>query len=183
MQAITAEGWLTRARRAPSPNFDVRPAGTAIDLLVIHGISLPPGRFGEPYIEDFFLNRLDHAADPFFQGLRGVRVSSHALVRRDGELVQFVPLDKRAWHAGVSRFAGRVRCNDFSVGIELEGTDMIPYEAAQYRCLAQVTRALMRHYPGIDARRIAGHSDIASGRKTDPGEAFDWGYFFGLLKA
>lgn len=181
MNDLTSPGWLAQARRAPSPNCDDRPGGTAIDLLVVHGISLPPAQFGGPYIEDLFLNRLDVTAHAYFQGLRDVRVSAHALIRRDGELVQFVPFERRAWHAGVSRFQGRERCNDFAIGIELEGTDDIAYEAAQYQRLAEVACQLMRVYPGIVPSRIVGHSDIAPGRKTDPGQAFDWQHFFSLL--
>lgn len=181
MKHVIPPGWLAQARRAPSPNCDERPTGIDIDLLVIHGISLPPAQFGGRYIEDFFLNRLDPGAHAYFEGLRDMRVSAHALIRRDGEVVQFVPFGKRAWHAGVSRFCGRQRCNDFSIGIELEGTDDIPYEDAQYRRLARVTRQLMQAYPGIGKTRIAGHSDIAPGRKTDPGPAFDWQRYLGLL--
>jgi len=181
MKDVIPPGWLVQARRAPSPNCDERPAGVDIELLVIHGISLPPAQFGGPYIEDFFLNRLDLDGHAYFEGLRDVRVSAHALIRRDGGVVQFVPFEKRAWHAGVSSFRGRARCNDFSIGIELEGTDDIPYEDAQYRRLAQIARQLILAYPGIDEARIAGHSNIAPGRKTDPGPAFDWQHFFDLL--
>src|SRR5690625_2535793 len=143
-------GWLPNARRSPSPNYDDRPAGVAVDLLVVHGISLPPGRFGGPWIEDFFLNRLDRDADPYFRGIADLRVSSHLLIRRDGELVQFVPFGKRAWHAGVSSFRGRSACNDFSIGIELEGADEVAYENGQYRKLAEVTRQLIQTCPGLD---------------------------------
>jgi AmpD protein len=167
-------GWLTQARRVPSPNWDDRPPGTGVDLLVIHGISLPPGEFGGPWIDALFRNRLDPAAHPYFRRIARLRVSSHLLIRRDGELVQYVDLRRRAWHAGASCFRGRECCNDFSIGIELEGADEIPYEPAQYRTLAEASREIMARYPGITAERIAGHSDIAPGRKTDPGPAFDW---------
>jgi N-acetyl-anhydromuramoyl-L-alanine amidase len=148
-----------------------------VDLLVIHGICLPPGEFGGPWIEDLFNNRLDPQAHPYFRGIADQRVSAHLLIRRDGELIQYVDLDKRAWHAGPSSFAGRPRCNDYSVGIELEGADRIPYEEVQYRVLAQATEEIRARFPAIGAARIVGHSDIAPGRKTDPGPAFDWGYY------
>ena len=144
------------------------------ELLVIHGISLPEGRFGGPYIEDLFLNRLDMAADPSFAELEGLRVSAHALIRRDGEVVQFVPFTLRAWHAGVSSFRGRQACNDFSVGIEMEGADSVPYEDAQYESLNALIAALRTVYPAVTPDAIVGHADIAPGRKTDPGPAFDW---------
>ncbi len=168
---IDADGRLAGARQVDSPNRDDRPAGAAIALVVVHGISLPPGRFGGPEIEAFFTNRLDPASHPYFREIAGLRVSAHLLVRRDGELVQFVPCGARAWHAGVSCWEGRTCCNDFSVGVELEGCDDVPYTAAQYRVLQATLRALARHYP-IEA--IVGHSEIAPGRKTDPGPAFDW---------
>ena len=174
-------GWLRGALRLPSPNRDRRPAGTRIELLVIHNISLPPGAFGGPGIERLFLNQLDPAEHPYFAELAHLRVSAHLLIRRDGQLVQFVPLHLRAWHAGQSCFQGRERCNDFSIGIELEGADQIPYESAQYQTLTQVTRELQRRYPGITPKRIVGHSDIAPNRKTDPGPAFDWDRFRQLL--
>lgn len=169
-----ATGLVRGARFVPSPNFDERPAGTGVDVLVIHNISLPPGRFGGDAIERLFCNTLDCTAHPFFRELEGLRVSSHLLIRRDGEILQFVPLHLRAWHAGQSQCEGRVRVNDFSIGIELEGTDYEPFETAQYGRLAQVTRAIMRRYPAITGERIYGHSDIAPGRKTDPGPHFDW---------
>ena len=175
------QGWLRPARRAASPNREPRPPGCAPDLLVIHNISLPPGNFGGDCIERFFTNCLDWDEHPFFEEIRGVTVSAHLLLRRDGEAVQFVSFDERAWHAGQSCYAGRDNCNDFSIGIELEGTDEAPYTAAQYAALAGVTAALLAHYPQMDARRIAGHSDIAPGRKTDPGPAFDWAHLRTLL--
>ncbi len=162
------------ARWCPSPNCDQRPPGSEIDLLVIHGISLPPGEFGGPYIDQLFTNRLDPGAHPYFAPIADLRVSAHLLIRRDGELVQYVPLQQRAWHAGVSSFAGRERCNDYAIGIELEGSDHTPYTDAQYGRLQQVIAAIQAQFPAITAERIVGHSDIAPGRKSDPGPAFDW---------
>lgn len=164
-----------------SSNCDDRPVGAVIDLLVIHGISLPPGKFGGDAIQALFTNQLDPTAHPYFQTIAHLKVSAHVLILRDGEVIQFVPFQKRAWHAGESSFQERKRCNDFSIGIELEGADTVPYEPIQYRRLAELTRVLMRFYPGITPQRIVGHSDIAPGRKTDPGPAFDWQYFFNLL--
>jgi len=169
-----ATGLLMDTLYVPSPNQDERPADGEISLLVIHGISLPPGEYGGPYIEQLFTNRLDAAAHPFFASIDGLKVSSHLLVRRDGEVIQFVPFHRRAWHAGESRFQDRMRCNDFSIGIELEGTDTDPYSAEQYTQLADLIECLMRNYPAISRERITGHSDIAPNRKTDPGPAFDW---------
>jgi len=157
-----------------------RSAG-GIDLLVIHNISLPPGEFGGPYIEQFFCNALDKGAHPYFQDIATMRVSSHLLIRRDGELVQFVPLQMRAWHAGASCFNAQTQCNDYSIGIELEGTDEQPYAEAQYAVLIEVSQLLMDAFPGITAGRIVGHSDIAPARKTDPGLAFDWDRYRGGL--
>jgi AmpD protein len=168
---IDAAGRLEAARQVPSPNQDARPAGEAIVLLVVHGISLPPGRFRGAAIERLFTNALDAAAHPYFAGIASLRVSSHFLVRRSGALLQFVPCERRAWHAGASSWQGRERCNDFSVGIELEGTDTLAYAGPQYATLGRLVRALCRRYP-IEA--ITGHSDIAPGRKTDPGAGFDW---------
>lgn len=180
--ALDRHGWLLpagdRVRRVPSPNRNERPAGTAITLLVIHNISLPPGVFGGNAIEALFTNTLDHDAHPYYEGLRGLRVSSHFLVRRDGALVQFVACPARAWHAGVSRFEGREGCNDFSIGIELEGTDETVFEAAQYDTLRTLAGVLIDRYP-IEA--AAGHSEIAPGRKTDPGPRFDWHLFLSEL--
>lgn len=167
-------GLLATARQVPSPNCDDRPEGGVVELVVVHAISLPPGEFGGPWIDALFTNRLDPEAHPYFREIHQLRVSAHLLVRRDGELVQYVPFHRRAWHAGASCYAGRERCNDFSIGIELEGTDDLPYEPIQYARLARVIAALERAYPAISRARIAGHSDIAPGRKTDPGPAFEW---------
>lgn len=174
-------GWLEPARRVLSPNCDPRPANCPIDLLVVHGISLPPGEYGGPWIDALFTNALDPAAHPYFQDIHDRRVSAHLLIRRDGEIVQYVPFDLRAWHAGASCFEGREACNDFSIGIELEGGDEQPYESIQYQRLAAVTALLMQHYSGITRDRIVGHCDIAPGRKTDPGKMFDWDRLYTLL--
>jgi AmpD protein len=168
------EGWLRQARRVPSPNCDERPEGGDITLMVVHGISLPPGEYGGGWIDDLFCNRLDPAAHPYFRDIAGLQVSSHLLIRRDGEIVQYVPFGKRAWHAGDSCFEGRSACNDFSIGIELEGQDTEAYTDRQYERLAQVMRTLVAAYPGLSMDRVAGHCDIAPGRKTDPGPAFNW---------
>jgi AmpD protein len=174
-------GLIREADYRPSPNCDERPDGGDISLLVVHGISLPPGQFGGDWIDDLFTNRLDPDADPYFPGIHQLRVSSHLLIRRDGELVQYVPFNRRAWHAGVSSFQGRERCNDYSIGVELEGTDETPYEEVQYQRLAEVVELLMSNYPEINRERIVGHCDIAPGRKTDPGPAFSWEHLAGLL--
>ncbi|MCC5855775.1 MAG: 1,6-anhydro-N-acetylmuramyl-L-alanine amidase AmpD [Idiomarina sp.] len=166
----------------PSPHQDERPEGESIDLLVIHGISLPAGEFGGPHITDLFLGCLDCAAHESFKPLEGLRVSAHCLIRRNGEVIQYVPFDQRAWHAGVSEWQGRTGCNDFSIGIELEGTDTAPYTEAQYKTLAAVTRAIQENYPQITADRIVGHEHIAPGRKTDPGPAFDWQLYQSCMK-
>ncbi|HXH02309.1 MAG TPA: 1,6-anhydro-N-acetylmuramyl-L-alanine amidase AmpD [Candidatus Competibacteraceae bacterium] len=181
MRVDVGAGLLLGARQVISPNCDERPPGVAVELLVLHGISLPPGQFGGPWIDALFTNTLDSDADPFFDEIRALRVSAHLLVRRDGEVVQYVPFHKRAWHAGVSHYAGRERCNDFSIGIELEGTDHEPYSDRQYAVLAEVLQALLAAYPTLSAERIVGHSDIAPGRKTDPGPAFDWTRLHRLL--
>lgn len=175
-------GLLSGARLLLSPNYDDRPEGTAIDLLVVHGISLPPGEFGGGDIDRLFTNCLDPGAHQYFAAIAPLRVSAHALIRRDGSITQYVPFHRRAWHAGESCYEGRRRCNDFSIGIELEGTDDCPYEEAQYQTLAAVARALMAAYPGITRERITGHEHIAPGRKTDPGPAFDWQHFRELLR-
>lgn len=175
MSALSIDdGWLQGMRHLPSPNFDDRPSGTRVDLLVIHGICLPPGEFGGPWIDDLFTNCLDSSAHPYFAEIRGLEVSAHVLIRRDGEIVQYVSFDDRAWHAGKSCFEGRENCNDFSIGVELEGADEVPYESVQYDQLVAVTRAIMMTHSDINLERIVGHSDIAPGRKTDPGPAFDW---------
>lgn len=171
------QGWLSKGKRVESPNADQRPTGEDISLLVIHNISLPPQQFGGPYIEQLFSNTLDPSQHPYFQQIYQLQVSSHLLIDRQGQLVQFVPFDKRAWHAGVSRFLERENCNDFSIGIELEGADHIPYTEAQYQTLTEVTKLLISYYPALTPQRIVGHSDIAPGRKTDPGPAFDWALF------
>ena len=167
-------GWVKGARQVPSPNCDPRPAGCQPALIVVHGISLPPGDFGGPWIDLLFSNRLDPSAHPYFREIAHLKVSSHLLIRRDGELVQYVPLDQRAWHAGASCFAGREACNDYSVGIELEGLDDQAYETAQYEQLARLIRQLRADIPSLSRAPVVGHSDIAPGRKTDPGPAFDW---------
>jgi AmpD protein len=174
-------GWLDGAERCLSPNCNERPVGEEVNLLVIHNISLPPGEFGGSCIREFFCNELDCDAHPYFDQLRDMEVSSHLLIERDGHVVQFVPFGLRAWHAGQSSFQGRENCNDFSIGIELEGTDDGAYTDAQYSSLAAVTRELQHRYPAITAQRITGHSDIAPGRKTDPGPAFDWPRYMNLL--
>jgi AmpD protein len=158
----------------PSPNCDDRPAGVEADLIVVHGISLPPGEFDGPWIDLLFTNALPRDAHPYFESVADLRVSAHLLIRRGGEVVQYVPFQRRAWHAGVSSWEGRERCNDFSIGIELEGTDHSPYESTQYAMLARVIVALCRSYPRLSPRRLVGHSDVAPGRKSDPGPSFDW---------
>lgn len=175
------EGWLDGASRCPSPNCNRRPDPADISLLVIHNISLPPGEYGTGCVQQFFCNELDCNAHPWFEQIRGVEVSSHLLIERDGRVTQFVSFLERAWHAGLSVFCGRENCNDFSIGIELEGCDAEAYTDAQYASLAAVTGELMNAYPAITRGRIAGHSDIAPGRKTDPGPAFDWPRFRSLL--
>ena len=169
---IDAAGWSDCARRIDSPNCDARPPQTDITLLVIHNISLPPGEFGGPGVEQLFTNRLDPDAHPYFAGIHSLRVSSHFFIRRDGELIQFVSCAQRAWHAGASSWRGRERCNDFSIGVELEGSDDQPYSVAQYDRLNRLIKALGVAYPTLVER--TGHSDIAPGRKTDPGPYFDW---------
>ncbi|MFN5445059.1 MAG: 1,6-anhydro-N-acetylmuramyl-L-alanine amidase AmpD [bacterium] len=171
---IDDAGWCSSLPRAACLNFDARPADTPVSLLVIHNISLPPGEFGGSWIEDLFANTLDCDAHPYFNHLRGVKVSAHFLVRRDGRVVQFVSTNDRAWHAGVSEFRGRQRCNDFSVGIELEGSDFENFCDAQYKSLALLTHSLTNKYPITD---VVGHQHIAPDRKTDPGPCFDWERF------
>jgi len=168
---IDREGWAEGVRRVESPNCDDRPAGTEISLLVVHSISLPPGEYGGDSIERLFTNRLDPDAHPYFREIEGLKVSAHFLIRRDGRLVQFVPVYRRAWHAGVSSWRGRAACNDFSIGIELEGGDDGPFEDAQYQALDELVARLRGALP---LRDIAAHSDVAPGRKTDPGPGFAW---------
>lgn len=175
MSAISiATGLLEGARAVASPNCDERPGGASPELVVVHGISLPPGRYGGPWIERLFTNTLPPDADPYFATVHHLRVSSHVLIGRDGTLTQYVPFNLRAWHAGPSYWRGRGACNDFSIGIEIEGADDEPYEDPQYTTLAQLIAALQRAYPSLADGWIAGHSDISPGRKTDPGPAFDW---------
>lgn len=174
---IDEKGWYPLARRVPSPHFDDRPIEEDVSLLVVHNISLPPGQFGGAYIEDFFLGKLDASIHPFFNVIKDMRVSAHCLIRRDGEVVQFVPFGARAWHAGMSSFAGRARCNDYSVGIELEGTDYVAYTEAQYQSLQRLSLALLARYPEMTRERITGHQYIAPLRKSDPGLVFDWRRF------
>lgn len=168
------EGTVAGARQRPSPHADARPAGCGVELVVLHGISLPPGRLGGPWIERLFTGQLPTGWHSELDQLTQLRVSSHLLIRRSGELVQFVPLSQRAWHAGRSRFGDRERCNDFAVGIELEGDDHTPYTEPQYACLVPLLRALMDSYPALVPEHVVGHEHVAPGRKTDPGPAFDW---------
>jgi AmpD protein len=174
---------LHGARQIPSPNFDLRPAGVAVDLIVVHGISLPPGEFGGPWIDRLFTNTLPPDAHPYFVEAAARRVSAHLCIRRDGTVTQYVRFTDRAWHAGRSSYEGREACNDFSIGIELEGTDTLAYDDRQYQSLAEVVAALCAAYPTLRPARLAGHSDIAPGRKTDPGEAFDWPHARRLIDA
>jgi N-acetyl-anhydromuramoyl-L-alanine amidase len=173
--------WLNQAAHLSSPNCDDRPDKDDINLIVIHCISLPPGEFGNNCISQLFCNHLEPDAHPYFKEIHQLKVSSHLVIERTGEILQFVPFDKRAWHAGQSCFAGRERCNDFSIGIELEGTEIIPYTEIQYQQLAKSVRILLNTYPELSPERIVGHSDIAPGRKTDPGDSFDWQKFYCLL--
>jgi N-acetyl-anhydromuramoyl-L-alanine amidase len=177
--SVDRAGVVRAAAQIASPNCDERPRGAAITLLVVHNISLPAGEFGGSGIIELFTNRLDPRAHPYYTTVAKLRVSAHFLIRRDGELIQFVPCGRRAWHAGASHWRGRARCNDFSIGIELEGTDECPYEDAQYATLARLTRALSRRYP---IAAIVGHCDIAPSRKTDPGPAFDWARYRRLVR-
>jgi len=181
MHIDTQTGLLAEARQQPSPNCDQRPADTTIDLLVIHAISLPEGEFGGPWIDQLFCNELDDSNHDEFSKICDLKVSAHILIRRDGGLVQYVPFHHRAWHAGKSNFEGCERCNDFSIGIELEGCDDQAFESIQYKKLSELTNELIKHYPNITQERITGHSEIAPGRKTDPGPLFDWIEFRRLL--
>ena len=173
MRLDPASGWCDGIRHCPSPNFNERPRGE-VSLLVIHNISLPPGQFGTGKVQQFFQNRLPINEHPYFADIAQLTVSAHFLIERDGGITQFVSCNQRAWHAGLSSFEGRENCNDFSLGIELEGTDDLPFTDVQYQALAALTRELLRAYPQMSAERIRGHSDIAPGRKTDPGPCFDW---------
>ncbi len=172
--SIDGSGWLEDMRREPSANADDRPDGVEPDLVVLHAISLPPGEFGGSFIDDLFCNRLDCSLHPYFDEIRDLKVSAHALIRRDGTVVQYVPFGRRAWHAGESRYQDREACNDFSIGIELEGDEETPFEEVQYTALAKLIRVLVATYPTLSTEHIVGHSEIAPGRKTDPGPAFDW---------
>ncbi|MDD1791976.1 1,6-anhydro-N-acetylmuramyl-L-alanine amidase AmpD [Enterovibrio sp. ZSDZ42] len=174
---------LDCASYLPSPHCNQRPDPNDVSLLVIHNISLPPGEFGGPYIEQFFQGKLISNAHSYFDEIREMTVSAHCLIKRDGAVVQFVPFDQRAWHAGVSSFEGREQCNDYSIGIELEGTDDLPYTDVQYQCLAEVSQSIQHHYPAITPSRITGHSDIAPGRKTDPGGSFNWMTFHAQIQS
>ncbi|KTB81455.1 1,6-anhydro-N-acetylmuramyl-L-alanine amidase AmpD [Pseudomonas syringae] len=180
MQLDSASGWCAGVQHCPSPNFNARPDGE-ISLLVIHNISLPPAQFKTGKVQAFFQNRLDTTEHPYFAGIADLRVSAHFLIERDGEVIQFVSCLDRAWHAGVSSFDGREGCNDFSIGIELEGTDEQPFSEAQYHALIDLTRQLRKAFVAITPERICGHSDIAPGRKTDPGPCFDWARFRAAL--
>lgn len=180
---IGANGQVVEARQVASPNCDDRPAGCAPELIVVHGISLPPGEFGGPYIDQLFTNSLDRSVHPYFAEIADLQVSAHLLIRRDGSLVQYVPLDRRAWHAGESCFEERQRCNDFSIGIELEGEDSIPYTDEQYDMLAGLVLSLRAQIPSLADAPVVGHADIAPGRKTDPGKAFDWGRLTSLIQS
>jgi AmpD protein len=181
LEEIDEKGWLSNITCHPSPNFDQRPNPDDVDLLVIHNISLPPEQFGGPWISDFFCNQLDREQHPYFNEIADLKVSSHLLIRRDGQPIQFVSFLDRAWHAGTSCFQGREKCNDFSIGIELEGSDNQPFTEQQYQSLASITKKLMAYFPAITPERITGHSDIAPGRKTDPGPCFDWPHFKKLI--
>jgi AmpD protein len=175
------DGYLTAAVQCPSPNANQRPQEQSVSLLVIHNISLPPGQFGTGCVQSFFTNQLDTSLDPYFQTIAKLQVSAHLFIERDGAITQFVPFETRAWHAGASSFEGITNCNDYSIGIELEGCDDIAYTDAQYNALAKVTRQVLAAYPLITPERIVGHNHIAPERKTDPGEAFDWDRFYKLL--
>ena len=181
MQIDPATHLLNEAEYIPSPNMDDRPEGTEINLLVIHSISLPPGEYGGNSIEQLFTNSLQANAHPYFEQIHQLEVSAHVLIKRNGDIIQFVPFNKRAWHAGKSCYQGNECCNDFSIGIELEGTDTDPFESRQYESLVELVKSLCKHYPSITTQRIAGHSDISPGRKTDPGSGFDWDKLSALL--
>lgn len=177
-----SSGWLNNTRICHSPHFDQRPNINDISLLVIHYISLPPEQFEQHFIDDFFLGKLDPNAHPYFQEIQHLRVSAHCLINRKGEITQYVNFNNRAWHAGLSCFEGREKCNDFSIGIELEGSNNQPFTSSQYEALAQLSQQIMAEYPTITLSNIVGHADISPGRKIDPGQYFDWNYFFSLMK-
>ena len=179
---IDTQGLLHKVPYQSSPHCDERPSGSIIDMVVIHGISLPPGQFGQKMVESFFCGNLDFSLHPYFSTIAHLKVSAHLFISRDGEILQFVPFLQRAWHAGQSAFQGREHCNDFSIGIELEGTDDLPYEKIQYTTLAPILCLLMRTYPHIRSERIVGHAQIAPSRKTDPGQVFDWEYLRNLMR-
>lgn len=179
--SLNSNGWLESAAHCPSPNFSPRPCAADVDVLVVHNISLPPEQFGGGYVQQFFCNQLPVEDHPYFTTIASMEVSAHCLIERAGDVTQFVSLNDRAWHAGASAFGGRNDCNDFSIGIELEGSDFTPYTDQQYQVLARLSQVLMNHYPRLTCDRIVGHCEIAPGRKTDPGPAFDWHYFFNLL--
>lgn len=183
MKINTKSGLLESATQISSDNFDCRPDDRPISLIVVHNISLPPGEFGGPYITQLFTNQLNKDEHAYFQDIYQLKVSSHLLIRRDGEIIQYVPFNQRAWHAGASEYCGVTSCNDFSIGIELEGTDDTPYESMQYVALAKVIKELQRSYPEIAKNAITGHCDIAPGRKTDPGPAFSWDHLNKLLNS
>ena len=183
MRFHAESGLLAGARQVLSPHCDERPPGAGPELVVVHGISLPPDQYGGPHIERLFCGNLDPAGHPYFAEVAGLRVSAHLLVRRDGQVLQFVPVGLRAWHAGRSSWQGRDACNDFSIGIELEGSDAVPYEPGQYASLAAVIRARCAAWPALSPECVVGHSDVAPGRKTDPGPAFDWPRLRALLAA
>ena len=181
MQIDLTSGLMDGVAHVPSPNCDARPPGMVTDLIVVHGISLPPGQFGGPWIDRLFTNSLPADAHPYFAEVASLRVSAHLAIRRNGAVTQYVSFTERAWHAGTSSYAGRPACNDFSVGIELEGADTVAYEAGQYSALATVVAALCAAYPNLSADRLVGHSEISPGRKTDPGPAFDWTHALRLI--
>ena len=174
--SIDTAGWLQAVETVKSPNYDSRPKNSQIKLIVVHGISLPPGEFGGGYIQQFFCNQLDHAEHEYFEEIKDLRVSAHCLIERGGHIIQFVSFLDRAWHAGASNWQGETACNDFSIGIELEGTDDLAYTGVQYAQLNALIKCLRDHFPDIESEAICGHSDIAPGRKTDPGPGFDWPY-------
>jgi AmpD protein len=179
---VIINGWLVNEEQQKSPHFSLRDKSDKIQLLVVHNISLPPKQFGGGFITDFFLGKLDSKAHPYFEEIVPLKVSAHCLITREGQIIQYVSFDNKAWHAGVSSYQGREKCNDFSIGIELEGADDIPYKQAQYHALAKLTKSLQQRYPEIKSN-ITGHSDIAPERKTDPGEAFNWQHFHDCLKS